>query len=251
MSKGKGSSEQILDLIDRGGIKQINDIINDKSIVITSDDWWYPKSKDKPKEVSILTFLKSHSNLFNINPSYINEFKTWWVVYKGKFPTWDYIASATINGKKGIVLIEAKSHVDEFDTNGKKIKETASEASHVNHKQITEAIEKARDSINKLNRTEIKISIDNCYQLSNRIAQSWWLASHGIPVTLVYLGFIGDTSMANNYKIFMNESEWKVAVENYFSIVDCKELIEIDIRTKSAPFKIITRVASTHPGQHL
>jgi hypothetical protein len=35
------------------------------------------------------------------------------------------------------------------------------------------------------------ISRDNRYQMSNRFAWSWKLASVGVPVVLVYLGFVG------------------------------------------------------------
>lgn len=42
----------------------------------------------------------------------------------------------------------------------------------------------------------IHLSKDENYQFCNRIAFSWKLASIGVPVVLVYLGFLGDERIA-------------------------------------------------------
>jgi hypothetical protein len=45
---------------------------------------------------------------------------------------------------------------------------------------------------------KIKLSRDESYQFANRIAFSWKLASLGIPVALIYLGFTGDKTISKS-----------------------------------------------------
>lgn len=42
----------------------------------------------------------------------------------------------------------------------------------------------------------IRIGCDQHYQLSNRIAFGWKLATLGIPTAIVYLGFLGDAGLS-------------------------------------------------------
>lgn len=43
----------------------------------------------------------------------------------------------------------------------------------------------------------VRISRDSHYQLSNRVAFAWKLATLGLPTVLVYLGFWGDDGIAD------------------------------------------------------
>ena len=55
------------------------------------------------------------------------------------------------------------------------------------------------------------------YQLANRIAWAWKLASMGIPVVLVYLGFLHATKMSDRGQWFIDRAEWENAVRRYSS----------------------------------
>ncbi len=63
-----------------------------------------------------------------------------------------------------------------------------------NHAQIGRAISEAslglKDTMDGWN-----LSRDSHYQLANRFAWAWKLASMGVPVVLVYLGFLGAAEM--------------------------------------------------------
>ena len=60
------------------------------------------------------------------------------------------------------------------------------------------------------------LSIDSHYQLSNRFAWSQKIASLGVPVVLVYLGFLNAGDMAHRGReTFDSASAWEAAVHNY------------------------------------
>jgi hypothetical protein len=50
------------------------------------------------------------------------------------------------------------------------------------------------------------------YQLANRIAWAWKLASMGVPVVLVYLGFLHATEMSDRGEWLVDRTQWEGAV---------------------------------------
>ena len=65
----------------------------------------------------------------------------------------------------------------------------------------------------------VGISRDSHYQLANRVAYAWKLASLGIPNVLVYLGFIGDVGIDDVGPHFESEDRWQRVFESYTSPV--------------------------------
>ena len=59
------------------------------------------------------------------------------------------------------------------------------------------------------------LSRDKCYQLSNRFAWSWKLASLGVPVILIYLGFLNAEEMAPDGALFRSEDDWETMLRGY------------------------------------
>lgn len=56
------------------------------------------------------------------------------------------------------------------------------------------------------------LSANSHYQLSNRVAFAWKLAKMGIPVVLVYLGFIDAHEMRDDYKLLKDHAQWRYRV---------------------------------------
>ena len=56
---------------------------------------------------------------------------------------------------------------------------------------------------------------DHHYQLSNRFAWLWKLASLGIPVVLLYLGFLNAQDMTDDGPLFRSEEEWTRAMKDH------------------------------------
>jgi hypothetical protein len=51
--------------------------------------------------------------------------------------------------------------------------------------------------------------------MSNRFAWAWKLADLGIPVILVYLGFLNAREMSDKGKPFVDHADWECAVKRH------------------------------------
>lgn len=148
----------------------------------------------------------------------------WWLKVKqgANTPNWDIASFCLIKGKPGILLVEAKAHHKEMlqGKYGKKLEKDASEKSRSNHDQIYGAIQIANRGLEKATKLKWNLSSDRHYQLSNRFAWAWMLTSMGVPVVLMYLGFLCASEMPNP---FNNPEEWEEIVRKHSTDVvpDC------------------------------
>jgi hypothetical protein len=239
MSKYKGSKRAMLEFIGSPNfISNMNNLLKDVGTDISKIDSWLPTGFHSGKEGELKDFLKEHFNL-----QLATNIKKWWLHNNGRTPNWDLISTCTINGERGILLVEAKAHVDELkkENKGKPFNErTSSEKSKLNHKQIALAIEEANIGINKVI-SGLSISRNNCYQLSNRIAHAWWLANKGIPVVLLYLGFLNSDDMRDKYKVFNTDLEWKDCFKEHAKIVAAHSLINKTVNCGESSFVMLSR----------
>ncbi len=169
-------------------------------------DIWMPKGLMQPDEARIERdkgFLETDK---------CEALKAWWLVKpKGaNTPNWD-IAS-TFNGKNGLILIEAKAHDKELFTEGKAKPNTPN--SKVNHERIGLAISEANDGLNRVLPGWL-LSRDTHYQLCNRFAWTWKLASLGIPTVLIYLGFLNATEMCDQGQPFTSAAAWENCIRSH------------------------------------
>lgn len=147
-----------------------------------------------------------------------HEFYNWWVQYPGKKPTWDYICRAEIDGKSGLILLEAKAHKGETTKTGKarpvrgKVKDV--EQANVNYDQIERNIIDEFRRLGKSYHTEG----NGYYQIANRIAYASKIHSIlGVPVLLVFFGFIGDCHFPDKWE---NEEIWKADMKSCFKALN-------------------------------
>ena len=169
---------------------------------------------------------------------------SWWLHVDTTTPNWDLVSTCTIDGKRGILLIEAKAHEKELneESHGKRLdKKEASEDTIRNHIKIGEAINEAHAGI-KTQFPEISISRDNCYQLSNRVAHAWWLAIQGIPVVLMYLGILKCQNMNDGKNNLLNSPEdWKDCFLNHAKQVGVDSIIDEWVDCGESKFITICR----------
>ena len=203
----RGSRKHILDWVEQSTFpEEFTALLAPTGAVVDRKNYWMPIGYSDPKEARLEQF----------GPNYLPELidwdtlSEWWLVNKknANTPNWDLLSTCSIEGKQGLVLVEAKANVPELKIEGKPLDSNASTRSRQNHNRIGEAIEEARTALNTMF-PGVKISRDTHYQLSNRIAFSWKLASMGVPVVLVYLGFIGDLGIADVGKPFDNATHWE------------------------------------------
>lgn len=128
-------------------------------------------------------------------------------------PNFDLISTATICGMPGVLLVEAKAHHGELETCGKSFK---SSSNLENHHKIGASIELANHALNAI-APGFKLSRDAFYQVSNRMAWGWRLASLGVPVTVLYLGFVQDPYWPKDQ--FESNEDWMQAARSYLGNV--------------------------------
>lgn len=175
------------------------------------------------------------------------ELQEWWLL-KGrgtaKTPSWDIASTCTVSGRKGLLLVEAKAHTEEL------AKGDRCGAGPVNRKRIETALKEASAGLRKATGGRWRLSAGHRFQLANRFAWSWKLATLGVPVVLVYLGFLDAVEMADkNTRLFASDDDWTNALLEY-----CRETIDttcwertLDVegtpllplmRTDSQPFEL-------------
>jgi hypothetical protein len=148
------------------------------------------------------------------SPSDRDALKNWWLADprpSSRTPTWDIASTCTIDGRRGLALMEAKAHEAELinETCGKRFDKGSSEA---NHCRIGRAIAEANEGLRLATKTDWHLSSAHCYQMSNRFAWAWKLCSLGYPIALAYLGFIGATEIPETTP-FRRDIDWHESVK--------------------------------------
>jgi hypothetical protein len=239
MKNYRGSRKHILDWVeDLEFPKQLSEMLIPTGAVVTQNDIWMPLGYQDPKEARLESFGPA------VLPDLINWkiLSDWWLVHKrgANTPNWDLASTCQIDGQKGLVLVEAKANASELKDDGKVLDPSASENSKENHTKISHAIREANEALNQII-PGVSISRDSHYQLSNRIAYSWKLASLGIPSVLLYLGFCGDQGITDVGEPIKDLGHWKQLINQHTIGVLPEGFFEREIKCGPATFQLIIR----------
>lgn len=184
---------------------------------VSSDDQWWPSGFDDIEEAQL------HTAEALLGRSMCNQLARWWLPEgreAARTPNWDIAATATFGARRGIVLVEAKAHDTELlkEAAGRSLAAATAgdrEAREASHKTIGRAVDEARAGLSAATGLPWGISRDSHYQLSNRFAWAWKIAASGIPVALVYLGFLSANEMADKGRPFASATEWESLVKTH------------------------------------
>lgn len=207
----------------------LEDLVNLESVKVPKDPVIIPCGVENPKELVFNMGIAEEfmTNLIRSNgmskfkdyDDFKHEIEGWWLAHpehaNTPTPNWDIACIAKIGGRDGLVLVEAKAHKAELSRETKRYDKTNSKSKE-NHKKIIGAIEKTSQELRVKTDLNFNLSEQSPYQLSNRFAWSWFLAQNGIPVALVYLGFLKATEMER--KLFDKHKDVVDCVQAY-----CKE----------------------------
>lgn len=197
--------------------------------VVSPSDHWMPQGFDVLDEAE----LHSAERLL---PSDVRQrLLDWWLAVphaRARTPNFDIASTCTIEGRRSLLLVEAKAHLEELEKEraGKPLaidekKGKPSEAARSNHDRIGAAIEVARAGLERdiaaaPGSASWRISSDLHYQMSNRFAWAWKVAEQGIPVILVYLGFLRAEEMAERgRRTFDSPGDWERAVREHSAAI--------------------------------
>lgn len=234
----RGSRKHILDWTDRPEFPEdLLRLAQPVTTVLSDTSVWMPRGHGLPKEARLELFGPTalpHVDWANL--------RKWWLRHErgANTPNWDIALTCDIESRPGVILVEGKANVAELGSTGKSLDSEASDASRENHERISTAISEACTALRSHNPT-IAISRDSHYQLSNRVAFAWKLASLGVPTVLVYLGFIGDTGIRDAGQPFLSESHWQEVFAEHSRAVFPPELTDRRIDCANAPMWLLVR----------
>lgn len=235
----RGSRKHMLDWLDSPDFRaDLNAMVSASGAVVGADDVRIPREREDPTEARLEAFGPRHVSEF----SSWQEVRDWWLVHHrgANTPNWDLVATCSAGGRRGLVLLEAKANVKELKAEGKPLQPGASERSTENHNRIGAAINEARAALLP-QWPSLAISRDTHYQLSNRIAFAWRLASLGLPVVLVYLGFIGDEGIRDAGEPFASDKDWTAAFWKHAEGILPKDMCEQAVDCGATPFWFLLR----------
>lgn len=207
---------------------------------ITSRSQWMPRGDAASEEARLETFGPH----ILPNREIWAQLRAWWLAHEAgaNTPNWDIAMGCEIDGQTGLILVEAKANASELSDRGKLLDKAASPAGVENHQQIERAISDVRVALQAIS-AGTAISVDSHYQLSNRVAFAWKLASLGVPTILVYLGFLGDSGIADVGSPLKDSAHWHEVFAAHAYPVVPRELFErrIDCGKASAWFLVRSR----------
>jgi hypothetical protein len=172
----------------------------------------------------------------------------WWLDVKhfANTPNWDIASTCTIGGRKGLLLAEAKAHSNELSTAGKSKPSTTN--GFLNHEQIGRAIQQANAGLST-SLPDWRLARDTHYQLCNRIAWAWKVSNLGVPVVLVYLGFLGAQEMSDQGSPFGSAEVWENAFRAYAAGVAPDEAWGKRVDCGGAPLWFLIRSTAVALGK--
>jgi hypothetical protein len=234
----RGSRKHVLDWVGKPSFPaDINELLNPLPATVEGSSWM-PKSYDLPAEARLETFGPSTL------PKGVDweALWTWWLRHRrgATTPNWDLASNCLIEGRRGLLLVEAKANWPELSGAGKPLAKQASPRSVENHAQIAAAISSACDAW-RAHDDSVTISRDSHYQLSNRLAFCWKLSTLGIPIVLMYLGFTGDSGIMDAGQPFADRDDWTRAFSNHIRSFFPETLLEKRISFGGAPVWVISR----------
>jgi hypothetical protein len=176
----------------------LNSLVSPHALVST-DDHWAPRGFLEPDEAKLGEM-----------PGFLPEadrgvLTRWWLAKPGRAntPNWDLVSTCRIEDRRGLILVEAKAHEAEFSD------DQSGATNPENSQQIRNALAEATVAWNAL-ASGFALSANSHYQLSNRFAFAWKVAKMGMPVVLLYLGFLDAHEMAGGSRILLKDhSQWR------------------------------------------
>jgi len=126
----------------------------------------------------------------------------WWLAKPrwANTPNWDIASTATIEGREGLVLIEAKAHDHEISAEDK-----CSAGNAANLARIEQALSDANAGLGPAG-SGWNLGASKAYQLCNRFAWAWKLAS---------LGFLAADDMGKDGAPFASRGAWETFVRSH------------------------------------
>lgn len=203
----RGSRRHVLDWLESPRfLEELNGCLRGTGAVVRPDDRWMPAGWNAPEEARLERFGPEHLP----EAGDWGALLRWWLKYptRANTPNWDLASTCRVGSRRGLLLVEAKAHSFEMSMSGKTLSQKATDRSRANDTRIREAIQQASAALAGAV-PGVALSASREYQLANRVAHAWWLATQGIPTVLIYLAFLNDTRMRDLGEPLKDEEDWR------------------------------------------
>ena len=245
LDKTKGSRPRCVLLVDGERelvATRLTELVGDPLVEVFVHDLWMPRGKpvkegnrwdpspaDEPR-------LDRDSGFV---PAWVQgQLRDWWLAVKrgANTPNWDLASTCRVEGECGLLLVEAKAHTGELSDGGT----GATNARNLG--SIGAAISGANDALTLITGGDWNLSKDHHYQVANRFAWSWKLASLGIPVVLMYLGFLhADEMRGGDNRPFSDQEDWASVLKKHTHGVVDAACWETRLEVKGTPLRPMVR----------
>ena len=186
LDKKRGSRPRCVLLVDgtsHAVAARLTDLVGLSDVVVSLNECWMPRGKPIwtgkgwDKKPAMEARLDREAGF--VAPEIRQQLLEWWleVVPGADTPHWDVASTCKIEGRDGLLLVEAKSHSNELKKEGKR--KPSTENGWKNHERIGSAIEQANTGLGRVAGGSWGLSRDDRYQFANRFAWSWKLAVLG------------------------------------------------------------------------
>lgn len=213
----RGSRKHVLDWVESPTFdRELESMLQPITVSIPIGAKRMPTSHTKPTEARLETFGPDAIPGHPVWP----QLRPWWLKHAAgaNTPNWDLAVSCEIEGHRGLCLVEAKANVRELSSAGKASSKKASSTSKDNQTRIDAALREASTELTRAG-FSASFAIDKSYQLANRLAFAWRLASSGIPVVLVYLGFLGDSGIVDAGEPLRDAEHWDALFSKHLGTI--------------------------------
>jgi hypothetical protein len=239
MRRWRGSRKHVLDWCEQPRfIPELLALAEPSNPRVSAKSMWMPLGYDEANEAE----LGSFGPLYLPDSLVWAQLRRWWLKHErgAKTPTWDIVLGCELEGDPGLILVEAKANRKELKIEGKLLDDDVSDNSRDNHAQIGSAIENACTGLRSIHK-DINLSRDSHYQLANRLAFTWKLATLGVPTVLIYLGFYGDSGIRDVGEPFADAEDWKRTFEAHAAPSGIPLVCERKLDCGAAPAWVFVR----------
>lgn len=179
---------------------------------VSADDCWMPVGFAQVQEAELNKTPRLLSAAIRV------QLGAWWLPadrQTARTPNFDIASTCTVGGVPGLLLVEAKAHAQELrkEESGRVLDVDATDDRKSSHGTIGKAIAEAAAGLALKTGAPCHLSRDTHYKMANRFAWAWKLTELGVPVVLVYLGFLNADEMQDRGAPFASHADWQQLVQ--------------------------------------
>ena len=196
--------------------QRLTGVVCRPEVEVSAQDRWQPQGTGDMREAELNKAPEGGAIL--LSDAIRRQLREWWLAEGGgrsRTPSWDIASTCTVSSRKGLLLVEAKAHSKELS------KGNRCGAGPANRERIESALEEANNGLLKVTGGSWRLSAEHNFQLANRFAWSWKLATLGVPVVLLYLGFLDAIEMVDRGSPFGSDDDWRDTLrEHCHGVID-------------------------------